>query len=53
MKYVPIEIEAQIDKAVREGRLFDGRDAEAERMAASLKYLRHVSDIRIDSVEVK
>jgi hypothetical protein len=30
-----------------------GTLAEAERMAASLKYLRHVSDIRIDSVEVK
>ena len=30
-----------------------GTRAEAERMAASLKYLRHVSDIRIDSVEVK
>lgn len=30
-----------------------GTLAEAKQMAASLKIMRHVSDIRIDSVEVK
>lgn len=30
-----------------------GTRAEAEQMAASLKIMRHVTDIRIDSVEVK
>jgi hypothetical protein len=30
-----------------------GSLAEAERMAASLKGMKHITDVRIDSVEVK